>query len=1285
MSTPSDSKGSSNWQRVDDACDEFERAKRSGEQPRIEDFLSRTTSPEEHDMLLRELILLDYELCAELGITHFDEEQLYNSLPTRHAFIRSAIEDARQNSPVPISAHNTLTGKQLGKYLMTSRIGAGGMGEVYMAHHLGMDRVVAIKVLRPDLVDSQEAINRFHREIHAVAQLMHPNLVRAFDAGESDGVHYLVLEYVDGCDLSSYVRQNGPLDWRTANSIAIQAAHGLSYAHQRNVVHRDVKPSNLIVARDGVVKVLDLGLARIEAEANDTDDHSLTQVGTIMGTIDYMAPEQSLDTRNADARADIYSLGCTLYFLITGKPMYQGDTVVKRLLAHREKPIPSLRDSFPEIPYSIDDAFQKMVAKRVQDRFQSMKEVADALQECSDDASVILPADGSHDRLHSQAGDTDRGFTEPTIVTPEADHSAASSSSSTVTQNAPSPGLDKIWPLSRSALTGLVVIGMVIAVGLFAWMRPTDRPLPEQASIAPSVLPAGSGKPEDTAPKLPSLPWSSLKPTKMVALRGATLTPQDDQSILVSGAQRLNEVYQIAVTPEVDTVHAIRLEVFPFDAPGGKRIGRNASGNAHLTKFKLFEPVSADEYREVKSLSAAWCDYQYTDPLTVGVTGTIDDDNPLVWHLYGATDQPHEAVFELDPPLKVKQGQELVVQLVHQNLMVSGAEPYSFGHFRFSALAEPYPAAQQQLLKLIDYTNAGKKTRQAAMAIIDNQPEQAVELLPSLSSPILTNEQLILKLLVGPEDAQAIWNEFADRYGEQDTLQSTPHQLALAARGSLDGQGQKMAQYYLWNTLYEKNTNQRRKFSLDSLDQGIIEERLRYHSLFGDLQQSVLTLQELVRRDPDNVYHRGKILAYLAMLEDDAEYRRFCLETMEHYLSKLNRREVAYFCRSALLMPEVVSLDELPMDIFEEEETQRLDRLSLGLLQLRQGNLEAALEEVDTFDHAYPSEALAQALAIKSIAHTQLHQFDAASKALLQSEAVLPAGLLKDDTFSTKGQRKLIVRLELTHQLANSAVLLREARQRLGANLVMPPDVVTFNWQLTKPAPVRKIEPIEPSPGDTRPTYEEARQASRDRDWEKASRLFQQLIASEPSNNAYLSLGGLTIQLAGDHEDFANLRSHMISLIHDEMTIGDRERILKTCMATPLADDQKELAETMKKYADETYDKALAAKDPFMQYFIILRGLAAYRSGDYEATKTLLDRFCTTSVDRWSTFDLTAGSLITMSQVQQGNLEQGKRVHQAMSKKVKQFEDNPDYATNIDWLLVQILYRELGEMVDAQP
>jgi serine/threonine protein kinase len=276
----------------------------------------------------------------------------------------------------------------MGDYVILNPIGAGGMGQVFRALHRRMKRNVALKLLPPAVTKDTSAVRRFQREVEAAARLIHPNIVAAYDAGEEKGIHFLVMEYVDGDDLANLVKKQGPLSVEKALSYVVQAARGMAHAHSQGVIHRDIKPANLLLqtspdsSAPGVVKILDLGLARFEDESLAQAGDVLTHTGSLMGTPDFMAPEQALNTKNADARSDVYSLGCTLYFLLTGRKMYEGDTMMQRLVAHREQPIPALARAKHDVPARLAAVFERMVAKQPNDRYQSMDEVDAALTAC---------------------------------------------------------------------------------------------------------------------------------------------------------------------------------------------------------------------------------------------------------------------------------------------------------------------------------------------------------------------------------------------------------------------------------------------------------------------------------------------------------------------------------------------------------------------------------------------------------------------------------------------------------------------------------------------------------------------------------------------------------------------------------------------------------------------------------------------------------------------------------------------------------------------------------------
>jgi serine/threonine protein kinase len=263
------------------------------------------------------------------------------------------------------------------RYRVVRLLGAGGMGAVYEAEHRVMQRPVALKVINRAFTARPAVVERFRREVRAAARLSHPNIVTTFDAEDAGSTLFLVMEYVEGINLARVVKEHGPLPVAEACAYVRQAALGLQHAHERGMVHRDVKPENLVRCGDGTVKVLDFGLAALTTERGGD---GLTEANAIMGTPDYMAPEQAENAHRADIRADVYSLGCTLYHLLTGRVPYPEATALRRILAHKEQPIPSLRKARPDAPPELAAVLARLLAKKPGERYQTPGEVATALE-----------------------------------------------------------------------------------------------------------------------------------------------------------------------------------------------------------------------------------------------------------------------------------------------------------------------------------------------------------------------------------------------------------------------------------------------------------------------------------------------------------------------------------------------------------------------------------------------------------------------------------------------------------------------------------------------------------------------------------------------------------------------------------------------------------------------------------------------------------------------------------------------------------------------------------------
>jgi len=277
-----------------------------------------------------------------------------------------------------------------GRYELEELVGSGGMSSVYRAHDKLLERTVALKILHEQFTRDDAYVERFRREARAVAQLAHPNIVTVIDRGEQDGRQFIVFEYVDGMNLKELLDQEGPLEPREAIELALQVARGLSFAHENGLVHRDVKPQNVLIDADGRAKVTDFGIAH----ALDVDGMTIT--GTIMGSSNYIAPEQARG-EPVDEQSDVYSLGCVLYELLTGEVPFDGDNFVAVAMRHVNDPVPTVGEVRPDVPPHLDWAIRCAMAKGNNDRFASMSEFAAELEACyaeldgAEGATVVVP------------------------------------------------------------------------------------------------------------------------------------------------------------------------------------------------------------------------------------------------------------------------------------------------------------------------------------------------------------------------------------------------------------------------------------------------------------------------------------------------------------------------------------------------------------------------------------------------------------------------------------------------------------------------------------------------------------------------------------------------------------------------------------------------------------------------------------------------------------------------------------------------------------------------------
>ncbi|HEY7327633.1 MAG TPA: protein kinase [Gemmataceae bacterium] len=389
--------------------------------------------------LLRQSPLLESEQMAELD----------RPSDGRFADARSlAAELLRRGWLTPYQVNQLFQGRGqqliLGSFVLLERLGEGGMGQVFKARHRKLGRIVALKLIRKERLDHPDAVRRFRREIEAASKLSHPNIVLALDADEVNDTQFFAMEYVEGIDLAKHVKQQGPLPVDVASDYIRQAALGLQHAHERGMVHRDIKPHNLLLtAQTGTIKVLDMGLARLSSDSHGgTSSGSLTQEGAVMGTPDYIAPEQALDSHSADIRADLYSLGCTFYFLLTGQVPFPGGTVMEKLFRHQTQPPRSLLALRPEVPAPVVGVVNRLMAKRASERFQTPAELVAALDKARETKTALAAvpvAAGVPQNITLPAALPDQDGSRPNLEQGKTPRAASQSFQATSTGSMTSP------------------------------------------------------------------------------------------------------------------------------------------------------------------------------------------------------------------------------------------------------------------------------------------------------------------------------------------------------------------------------------------------------------------------------------------------------------------------------------------------------------------------------------------------------------------------------------------------------------------------------------------------------------------------------------------------------------------------------------------------------------------------------------------------------------------------------------------------------------------------------
>jgi len=500
----------------------------------------------------------------------------------------------------------------MGPYLLLDRLGEGGNGQVFKARHQTMQRVVALKVLRPELLADTEAVGRFYREIEVVSQIDHPHIVHAYDAGPVGSSLILAMEYIDGVDLDRLVAESGPLPVEQACAYIQQAAWGLQHAHDKGLIHRDIKPSNLLLriadggvrtneadrraalqsairnSQSAIVKILDLGLARLQQPllgSRTTDLTMLSGDSVTQGTPDYMAPEQALDFHSAGMPADIYSLGCTFYYLLTGKPPFAGGSIAEKLMAHQQAEPRGLDELRKRLPPPVLAILRKMIAKAPRDRYAGAGQVAEALaphvgQGRATDSTMKVYRGGETTRVPSFP----KGKTTTT------------------------GGRRRRWVVWLACGIGLAMLGL-LAFTLF----PRSRP-----AVGLKVEAATAGQASANAVDVPQAPLITVSAV-------STRKPYDTMTAKVGVTYWIDRDYKItALSPLLDGGMMIR----------GANNDKNVAAPAHLT-FTLGAPATVYvAYDKRGKKLPAWLDdgsWQLTDE---ALSASGGDVQASPWRVY---------------------------------------------------------------------------------------------------------------------------------------------------------------------------------------------------------------------------------------------------------------------------------------------------------------------------------------------------------------------------------------------------------------------------------------------------------------------------------------------------------------------------------------------------------------------------------------------------------------------------------------------------------------------------
>lgn len=471
----------------------------------------------------------------------FLAQQLLAACPSPAAALSLGTRgEPRSGEPVPPGHRNSDSPplpRKFGQYELLASLGHGGMGVVYRALHRPLGRIVALKLLPDERLFDPLAVARFHREMQSIGRMQHPHIVQAYDAGEIDGRHYLAMEFIDGCDLEALAGHRGTLSIPDACEAVRQAAVALAHAHAHGLVHRDVKPSNLLVSSEGVVKLADLGLARLSGETNV---EIVTATGNVVGTADYLAPEQAAGNADLDSHSDMYNLGCVLFRLLVGRPPFHGeryDTALKKLFGHVRDEPPRIERIRDDIPHELAELVHRLLAKNPDDR-PECAEVVDRLSRYVPGADLAARVADRHLRTAVLADHATLSSAAEISLLSTARQKGDTAAPTTTS---PTEKSHRITPRRRLALfTAALATSVFGVLALVApWQRGTPPARLVQANLAVGSTPGNRSSDVDEIPKAVAEPqvYEDLAPGEAIKDVWYSLLNREPQALVWPGGR----------------------------------------------------------------------------------------------------------------------------------------------------------------------------------------------------------------------------------------------------------------------------------------------------------------------------------------------------------------------------------------------------------------------------------------------------------------------------------------------------------------------------------------------------------------------------------------------------------------------------------------------------------------------------------------------------------------------------------------------------------------------------